>query len=186
MPNSVYEVREVNMVDKQCKSTDYITPPDIIEKIKIAFGGEIGLDPATTIHNPVGAKNWCATPFSDGLKWPWGHQGGVFVNPPYGKVLHAWVHKICMEAMNGTAIIALLPGQRFETKIWQELLLPHPRLNYLTMLRGRVQFLLPDGSSIANSNPYGSMLYVFNSAKIPNVAMLQFLGHMIKISDIGR
>jgi len=148
------------LVDKTCVETCYLTPPEILEPIREYFGGQIDLDPATEPNNPTSANRWL---MADGLVSEW--TGRVFVNPPYGRELSRWCEKIGHEAraragLRAVQIVALLPGQRFETKYVQEHLLI-PELTAICFIRRRVKFLRKDGTRAPN-NPYGSMLWIYN------------------------
>lgn len=162
------------MIDKECRETVYITPLEILDPVRAYFGGQIALDPATEYNNPTGAELFY-TEEDDGLRRPW--YNGVFVNPPYGRVLQKWTAKIASEATRGRRIVALLPGQRFETKYWQSNILTVD-LDAIVFLRSRVKFLRPDGS-LATSNPYGSMLYIFNAGNTDEIQ--KHFGHLGKI-----
>lgn len=63
------------------KKGDYATPPEIISRVKLFFGGEIELDPATSVeaNKIVGAKK-IFTVADNGLQQKW--HGKVFINPP--------------------------------------------------------------------------------------------------------
>lgn len=164
------------LTDKTCRETVWLTPPPVLDAIRGFFRGPIGLDPATEPSNPTDAEYYY-TRVNDGLTIPW--QGPVFVNPPYGKELMPWVIKITDEAKTVTPIVALLPGQRFETLVWQERLLPHPNLYAICFIRGRLKFLRPSGE-VAKSNPYGSMLYIFDvNPHARNWEALAALGHIL-------
>src|SRR5262245_3773038 len=145
------------LADKSCAYVDWLTPPHVVEAVRQYFGGQIGLDPATNPSNPTCARNWC---INEGTELPWEAWPSIFVNPPYGRELPKWIEKIGAEAEAGAHIVALLPGQRFETGYWQKHVLS-PRLTAICFIRGRLKFLRPDGTPAAN-NPFGSMLYVFN------------------------
>jgi site-specific DNA-methyltransferase (adenine-specific) len=144
--------------EKICRSTDYFTPPRILDPVREYFGGRIDLDPATTWENPTGARR-IHTPANSGLDAQW-IPYRVFVNPPYGRVLRRWVGKIYEESRKGCEIVALLPGQRFEQKYWQVEVF-NPTLIGFCMVRKRVSFLRPDGT-VAKGNPYGSFVYLYN------------------------
>lgn len=170
-----------NLTDKQCKSTVWITPPHILLAVRKAFGGVIGLDPATEKNNPTKAKLFWYPPKHNALVKKWRSEFGIFVNPPYGRELMTWVSKICHESKSGVPIIALLPGQRFETAMWQETLLPCKQLDHIVFIRSRVKFYRPDGAP-TKSNPYGSMLYVFNAEHI-FMDPLALLGYTIEVCN---
>lgn len=148
----------MNFTDKTCLHTEYRTPEYILDVVRSFFGGVIELDPATSPDNPTKARKFF-TKETDGLSQDWS-KTGVFVNPPYGKELRKWVAKIGEEARKGHEIVALLPGQRFETRYWQRDILI-PQLGAIVFIRGRVSFLDSDGIP-RKSNPFGSMLYLFN------------------------
>jgi site-specific DNA-methyltransferase (adenine-specific) len=145
------------LVDKTCQETVWLTPPEILEPIRTYFDGAIMLDPATEQNNPTGAAYYLTTA---GLENSWARYGDVFVNPPYGRDLSKWCEKIGNEARARAQIVALLPGQRFETRYVQEHLLI-PELTALCFVRKRVRFLRKDGTRAPN-NPYGSILWIFN------------------------
>ena len=163
------------MIDKECKETIYLTPEKILEPVRRFFGGEILLDPATQPENPTGAVSFY-TEKDNGLIQPW--SDGTFVNPPYGRVLQEWCSKIHWEADAGKKIVALLPGQRFETRYWQDHIIITP-LRGIVLIKGRVPFLRPDGTP-AKSNPYGSMLYVYNVRYDEIFASFGHLGKILK------
>ena len=173
-----------NMTDKTCKSTEYMTPPEILEPVRDYFYAmtgdrQIGLDPATRSDNPTAARIWCSTKgihtytsspiySTTGLEVDWAEpvedfrSRSIFLNPPYGPELRRWTRKLRETAFSlySPPIAALLPGQRFETSWWQEEVL-NDKLTGIVFIRKRVQFKLPDGSK-PGGNPYGSMLYCYN------------------------
>jgi hypothetical protein len=67
---------------------------------------------------------------------PW--HGTVFVNPPYGRTLAAWVAKAHEESEGGRArtVVALLPA-RPDTKYWHEHVAGRAAVYFL---RGRLRF----------------------------------------------
>jgi len=149
----------MKLVDKTCESTEWWTPPEILEPVRNFFGGPIEFDPATHRSNPTEAKGYLCV---GGLEARWPGRLKTFVNPPYGGQLLRWVEKIVnAAALTSQPLVALLPGQRFETRTWQQVLLPASSLSAVVFIQGRVKFLRPDGAR-AKSNPYGSMLYLFN------------------------
>jgi hypothetical protein len=72
----------------------------------------------------------------DGLSAPW--RGVVFVNPPYGRALGAWVAKARREVELGHArtVVALLPA-RPDTAYWHEHVAGRAAVYFL---RGRLRF----------------------------------------------
>jgi len=181
-------VPKKNLTDLGCKETVYITPDKIAVPVRAYFpGGQIPLDPATEPNNPLGALAFCSGPhcdgtsLGDGLAAPWSDHAGVFVNPPYGKVIKHWCAKIHEETVAGAEIIALLPcGARFGTKYWQDHIL-NPGLDVTLFVRGRLQFLRPDGSGTQGSNPYDSQLLGFNVDVDRFEECFKHLGKIVKM-----
>jgi len=93
------------------------------------------------------------TPQTDGLVQDWsGHT--VFVNPPYGKKIAAWVEKCYRESRKeNTKVVLLIPARtdtayfhRFIYKIAME----------IRFVKGRLKF-----GNAQNSAPFPSMVIIF-------------------------
>jgi hypothetical protein len=179
-----------HMTDLKCKETVYITPEKILGPVRKYFAGAIPFDPATEDNNPTSALAFAAGPSSngtslgDGLVVDWSDHPGTFVNPPYGKILQKWCGKIHEETVAGASILALLPcGARFATRYWQDHIF-NPGLDVALFVRGRVQFLRPDGSGTGGSNPYDSVLYGFNVDVDRFVECFKHLGSVLKMEVV--
>jgi phage N-6-adenine-methyltransferase len=90
---------------------EHYTPREIIDAV-IDCMGEITLDPCSNSHdapNVSAAHHFTAE--DDGLAQQW--FGKVFMNPPYGKEIAAWVDKLCDEYEHGNVeeAIALVPAR---------------------------------------------------------------------------
>ena len=174
------------LIDKACESVEFYTPERILKRVRHYFGGDIDLDPATPAHNPTKARRWF-THEDNGLSRNWSEPvtfPRVFVNPPYGKAIKAWVEKIGVEGGYGrTRLVALLPGQRFEQTYWQQSLFI-PSLTALIAVRSRVSFIRPDGKA-AVGNPYGSFLYVYNGQWDAIVDAFAPIGMVIEMGRIA-
>jgi hypothetical protein len=190
MSSTICEVSiiDINWVDKECKRVEYFTPENILDCTRYYFGGPIPLDPATTGTNPTKAERFY-TLADNGLAQPWDR--GVFVNPPYGRVIKDWTKKICEASELGTQIIALLPcGARFSTRYWQDNILSS-RLNVVCFVRGRVNFLDEFGNKITrinkhgkkviSGNPYDSAIYGYNVFPDSFVESFGRLGKILRI-----
>ncbi len=64
----------------------------------------------------------------------------VFANCPYGNLLRACVERIDHQAQAGATVVALLPGQRFEQRYVQEILLDPGHTIIEVPVAGRVSF----------------------------------------------
>jgi phage N-6-adenine-methyltransferase len=92
-------------------SSEWYTPPEIIDRVVKVLGG-IDLDPCSnSAESPKVPAAAHYTKEHDGLSRMW--RGRVYLNPPYGRTIGAWVEKLCAEQASGrvTAAIALVPAR---------------------------------------------------------------------------
>jgi hypothetical protein len=126
-----------------------LTPPYVLEPVRVALGGVIGLDPCTEPDNPTGAEAFYSPP-QDGATLPWDAQT-IFVNPPYSKARERWVLR-CIEAgAAGRRVVLLMPAAT-DTRIFQRALASS---SSTVFIRGRVKFgvLRPNRRQMAASHP---------------------------------
>lgn len=97
------------------QSQDWGTPPKYVTAVKKVFGGQIDLDPCSSVHSVVRPRVEYLLPDCDGLKKSWDFPT-IYVNPPYGadrergtSIKH-WLAR-CAEAhqTHGSEVIALVP-----------------------------------------------------------------------------
>lgn len=106
---------------------------------------------------------------SDGLRQDWakyakGFGGAVWMNPPYGREIGAWVEKAVRESRAGATVVCLLPARTdvawFHEFIWDAgFHRPRPGVE-VRFVRGRLKF---GGSK--NSAPFPSVVVVFRLAR---------------------
>lgn len=118
------------------KRTDWWTPPELVERVRAVFGGAIGLDPCGSPGSAVKAIREYYLPSENGLALDWNYPS-VFVNPPYGRGIAAWVQK-CVEVAHGVEVILLLPAAT-GTKHWQDAIFP--TASAINFIRGRLKFV---------------------------------------------
>ena len=190
-----------NFADLKCKDTVYITPDSLLDPVRSYFGGKIPLDPATEPNNPTRAEVYCVAPTEepaalnqlalvadgttqllvDGLQVSWSDYDGVFVNPPYSKIIRQWLAKLHEEAEWGAEIVALLPcGARYSTVYWQRDVFTD-YLDAICFVKGRVKFLRPDGTPTTGSNPYDSQIMLFNGQVDRFIELFQHLGKVLVV-----
>lgn len=117
-------------------ATDHFLTPPIIAEALDEFGG-VGLDPCSNPWALVKARrriwlpdDWrryyaqkpvtrLAITWADGLAVPWGAQGLVFVNPPYGNAA-PWVAR---GATEGDEVIQLVQVDT-STHLWHQIVFP--------------------------------------------------------------
>lgn len=137
--------------------TCWQTPPELLERVRVYFGGQIPFDAATSFDNPTGARAFTA---ERGLEAHWHRCAGTFVNPPYGKVLKEWLAKMALEAREGAKIIALLPCARWEQEYFQQCM---AEADAVCMIRRRVAFIRPSTGDRVGGNTYANMFVGFNT-----------------------
>lgn len=136
---------------------DWQTPDHIVEAVKALYGGVIDLDPCTSPDNPVGATRFF-TKDHDGLTREWPVGSRVYINPPYGRAIGAWVDK----ALDHSGQVVMLLPARTDTKWFQKIY--DNRLASYGFLRGRLTFKGAPGPA-----PFPSVL-VYWSDLLPTVA----------------
>ena len=111
---------------------EWLTPPHVFRNL-----GTFDLDPCAPINRPWDTARRHLTVVDDGLAHPWA--GRVWLNPPYGRALAAWMQR--MAAHNdGTALIfARTETAMFFDCVWSV-------ATAVFFLRGRLTFLNVDGS----------------------------------------
>ena len=106
---------------QQTASDRWFTPPDLLARISTFFENDY-LDPcpARVAGEPIESGLWAA--------W----RGRVYVNPPYGRAIVAWIHKAVTEPVD--ELLLLVPA-RTDTAWFQ----PIWSLD-LCFIRGRLRF----------------------------------------------
>ena len=113
-------------------SPEWYTPAHVADLVVDTLG-EVDLDPSWHPDSPVRARV-TYTVENDGLAQPW--QGRVYLNPPYGRTIDAWIEKLVSDHAAGaiSEAIALVPA-RVDTG-WFRRLDPFPRC----FIAGRLTF----------------------------------------------
>ena len=120
--------------DNQHPNQRQLTPPYVLEPVRLALGGSIGLDPCTEQDNPTGAERFHAFP-DDGLTWPW-TADSIYVNPPYSKAREEWVMRCIEAAERGAKVVLLIPAAT-DTRIFHRAM---ETATALVFIKGRVKF----------------------------------------------
>lgn len=111
-------------------STDsWITPKPIIDRL-----GPFDLDPCSCNPQPwpCAAVNWT----ENGLIRPW--LGHVWLNPPYGRELRAWLERMAQHN-NGIALVFA----RTDTQAFHRAVFGYA--SSILFIEGRIRFFLPSG-----------------------------------------
>lgn len=129
------------------RSVEWPTDPAVFADLNRRFG-PFDLDPCATAGNAKCPRFF--TKEDDGLAQLW--TGRVFVNPPYGRGIGAWMRK-AWEASQTTAelVVCLVPA-RTDTAWWHDFAVQ----GEIEFVRRRLKF-----GSLKNSAPFPSVVVVF-------------------------
>lgn len=129
--------------------TDWGTPKEIFDPLNAEFN--FTLDPCATEENAKCVRFY--TVEDDGLSQSWANET-VFMNPPYGREISAWVKK-AYEEVEAT-VVCLLPA-RTDTIWWHNYCMCADEIRFI---RGRIKFV--GGKSSA---PFPSAVVIFRRGK---------------------
>lgn len=152
---------------------DWQTPPAVFDPIHATFG--FALDAAASDAAAARVPRFLS-PAEDALRTPWAAKlddvepaaRRVWLNPPYGRGVAAWVDRAAEQAAAGLAVVVLIMANT-DTVYWARAL-RSPQLFGVVLLSGRVPFILPaaDGADGAEAEapktdgaPKGSALLIF-------------------------
>lgn len=128
------------------ESAEWPTPQPFFDGLNAEFG--FTLDPCCT-H----ASAKCTSYFTaedDGLAQPWAPHR-VFMNPPYGRTIGAWMRKAYEESKSGALVVCLVPS-RTDTVWWHD----YAARGEVRFVRGRLKF-----GGHKNSAPFPSAVVIF-------------------------
>jgi hypothetical protein len=159
--------------DKRRRADDHhrqrmLTPAYVLEPIRQALGGVIGLDPCTETDNPTGAERFYHLP-DDGCALPW-DAATVFCNPPYGEARGRWVRR-CIEEGRSRAVALLIPAHT-ETRIFQEAL---AAMTSVVLIAARVRFGVVRANGRQEAASHGSAIFGFGA----NLSSLSSIGTVL-------
>jgi phage N-6-adenine-methyltransferase len=130
------------------KTDLWATPQDFFDRLNAEFN--FTLDPCSDGTNAKCQKYYTAK--ENGLAQDWSGER-VFMNPPYGRVIGAWIRKAYEEGTKpNTLVVALIPA-RTDTKYWHDYVMKAKEIRFV---RGRLKF--GDGR---NSAPFPSAVVIF-------------------------
>lgn len=127
---------------------EWYTPIDFYNELNKEFN--FNLDPCATDINHKCAKYF--TKEDNGLLQSWGGYN-VFCNPPYGRVINAWVEKAYNESKKDNTLIVMLLPARTDTKWFHNFIYHKAEIRFI---KGRLKF-----GGCKNSAPFPSMLVIY-------------------------
>lgn len=149
----------------------WLTPPAIVE----ALGGweSFDLDPCASIDQPTRTARRQITETDNGLLVSW--HGRVWVNPPYSSPLVVRFMARLAEHGRGTSLtFARTETEWFHRYVW-------PVAAGVLFIRGRLRFLLPDGSSSRKDAGAPSILLAYGDEDLERLAAAPIDGSFLPI-----
>lgn len=136
------------------KTNEWATPQAFFDRLDQEF--HFTLDPCATPENAKVSRFY--TIEDDGLSKSWAGER-VFMNPPYGNEIGAWVRKAYQESRNAnTTVVCLIPA-RTDTRYWHEYVMKAYQIRFV---KGRIAF--GNGTMPA---PFPSAVVIFNGKCYP-------------------
>lgn len=124
---------------------EWSTPADLFNELNEIF--HFDLDACADATNAKCSRYF--TKEQDALKQRW--SGRVFMNPPYGRVIAAFMHKAYEESLLGATVVCLVPS-RTDTDWWHR----YAKRGQIIYLRGRLKF-----GGAESSAPFPSAIVIF-------------------------
>lgn len=124
---------------------DWSTPDDLFAELDDIF--HFDLDACATNANAKCDRFY--TPEQDCLRLPW--TGTVWMNPPYGREIGAFMRKAFHESHKGATVVCLVPS-RTDTAWWHD----YAKQGQVIFLRGRLRF-----GGATTSAPFPSAIVIF-------------------------
>jgi site-specific DNA-methyltransferase (adenine-specific) len=125
---------------------EWATPQFLFVALNAEFG--FTLDACATQENAKCKKFY--TKADDSLSQDWSGET-VFMNPPYGREIGAWIKKAYEASLKGAVVVCLIPA-RTDTSWWHS----YAMRGEIRLLRGRLKFGHSD-----NSAPFPSAIVIF-------------------------
>ncbi len=153
------------------KTTDWITPPAVID----AIGGAISfdLDPCASVTQPWPTARRCYTKADNGLALPW--DGRVWLNPPYSTAeIAQWLGRLAEHGCGTALIFARTETDCFFRHVWA-------RAAAVLFLRGRLHFHYPDGRRAAANSGAPSVLVAYGLDDADILACTTLAGQFVPL-----
>jgi len=132
------------------QNDDWETPADFFAELDAIF--HFDLDACATPHNAKCPRFF--TKEEDALKQPW--SGTVWMNPPYGREIAAFMRKAYEESVRGATVVCLVPS-RTDTEWWHT----YAKFGKVIHLRGRLKF-----GGAKSCAPFPSAIVIFLGGRL--------------------
>lgn len=152
----------------EARNDRWLTPLPLIHAL-----GEFDLDPCAAPGHPTARECWTPEDVGDGLALPW--HGRVWLNPPYGSQMRAWVQALAAHGRGTALLFARVDTAVFHDWVW-------PRANAILFLRGRLVFLTPHSSKPSANAPAPSVLIAYGNADADALARSKIAGYFVRLN----
>jgi phage N-6-adenine-methyltransferase len=127
----------------------WATPQSLFDELNNEFG--FTLDACASDWNHKVANYYDEA--QDALMQSW--TGVVWMNPPYGRTIKAWMQKAYESWRGGATVVCLVPA-RTDTAWWHD----YAAKGEVRFIRGRIKFVDQTGNG-TNSAPFPSAIVVY-------------------------
>jgi len=133
---------------------DWGTPEDLFRRLNAIY--DFRLDAAAAPHNAKCARFF--TRADNALDQDWAVHKRIWLNPPYGRMIGAWMQKAYEESRRGGLVVCLVHA-RTDTRWGHDWVEGKARV---TFLKGRLKFTRGEDNKAAQSAPFPSVLIVYD------------------------
>lgn len=127
------------------RTDEWSTPDDLYSEINEVF--HFDLDACASPHNAKCQEFFTRGDDALGQRW----RGTVWMNPPYGREIAAFMRKAYEESLLGATVVCLVPS-RTDTDWWHR----YAKRGQIIYLRGRLKF-----GGAQTSAPFPSAIVIF-------------------------
>lgn len=151
---------------RRLASDEWLTPPWMLNIL-----GPFDLDPCSPVELPWQIAQRRYTVEDDGLSQLW--SGRVWLNPPFGKGLDAWITKLAQHG-DGLAVFPLRSTDTawFHEAVWS-------KAAAVLFIRGRIRFYTPEGKE-SGPCPHASILVAWGESNAEILSKTNIKGHLIR------
>lgn len=133
------------------RSEEWETPDELFQRLNAIFA--FRLDACAAPNNAKCARFF--TKDDDALRQDWAGFGRVWMNPPYGRGIGAWMKKAYLESRRGCLVVALVHA-RTDTRWWHDWVAGKASA---TFIKGRLTF--KRGHERSTTAPFPSVIVVY-------------------------
>lgn len=147
----------------------WLTPRWILDAL-----GHFDLDPCGAPGWPTADEVYTPETHGDGLSLPW--RGRVWMNPPYGSTMPAWLERMASHEHGTALIFARTDTAAFHEYVWKY-------ASAVLFLRGRISFLRPDFIEAEANSGAASVLIAFGNEDAEILRTCGLVGKWIDLRE---